>query len=458
VFGPCVFLGVYFAKQETLRMQDDTETPLWMRGNYAPVGEETTAFDLPVERNIPPELCGLYARNGANPRDGVTGHWFLGDGMVHGVSIRDGKAEWYRNRWVRTPCFFGQKLTVENALDIRCSVANTSVVPFGNRIFTLAENALPMEITRELDTVGFHDFGGALKSPFTAHPKICPRTGELHFFGYRVVPPFLTYYAASADGTLLRSLEVPVKGPTMMHDFALTSNHVIFMELPVVFDLQRALNASIPFTWSESYGARLGVLPRDADIEKLRWVEIEPCYVYHVANAFETADGTIVLDVARYESEWRPDGKRTGARLSRWRIPPGASKVVEEQLDDQKIEFPRIDDRNVGKPHAVVYALANNRDLENGSFGGLLRYDLTGGETQYHDFGEGRTPSEFALAAVPGAGTDEGWLIGFVYDRARDASELAIFDAQRVRAGPVARILLPKRVPQGFHGAWIPGA
>ena len=104
--------------------------------------------------------------------------------MVHGVSIRDGKAEWYRNRWVRTPCFFGQRLSVENALDIRCTVANTSVVPFGNRIFTLAENALPMEITRELDTVGFHDFGGALKTPFTAHPKICPMTGELHFFGY----------------------------------------------------------------------------------------------------------------------------------------------------------------------------------------------------------------------------------------------------------------------------------
>jgi carotenoid cleavage dioxygenase-like enzyme len=439
-------------------MQDDTETPLWMRGNYAPVCEEATAFDLPVEGAIPPELRGLYARNGANPREGVTGHWFLGDGMVHGVSIKDGKAEWYRNRWVRTPCFFGQKLSVENALDIRCTVANTSVVPFGNRIFTLAENALPMEITRELDTVGFHDFGGALKTPFTAHPKICPLTGELHFFGYRVVPPFLTYHAANAEGELLRSLEVPVKGPTMMHDFALTSGHVIFMELPVVFDLQLALNASIPFTWSESYGARLGVLPRGAGIEALRWVEIEPCYVYHVANAFETADGTIVLDVARYESAWRPDGKRTGARLSRWRIPPGASKAKEEQLDDRKIEFPRIDDRSTGRPHGVVYALANNRDLENGSFGGLLRYDLAGGETQYHDFGEGRTPSEFALAAASGAGTDQGWLIGFVYDRARDASELTIFDAQRVKAGPVARILLPKRVPQGFHGAWIPEA
>jgi carotenoid cleavage dioxygenase len=187
-------------------------------------------------------------------------------------------------------------------------------------------------------------------------------------------------------------------------------------------------------------------------------VEVEPCYVYHVANAFETADGTIYLDVARYESAWRPDGKRTGARLSRWRIPPGASNAEEEQLDDQKIEFPRIDDRNAGRPHGIVYSLANNRDLENGSFGGLLSYDLKSGETQYHDFGENQTPSEFAMAAAHGAGTDQGWLIGFVYDRARDASDLTIFDAQRVKAGPVARILLPKRVPQGFHGAWFPEA
>ena len=106
----------------------------------------------------------------------------------------------------------------------------------------------------------------------------------------------------------------------------------------------------------------------------------------------------------------------------------------------------------------IVYALANNRDLESGSFGGLLRYDLKSGETQYHDFGECRTPSEFAMAPAPGAGEDEGWLIGFVYDRARDASDLMIFDAQRVSAAPVARIQLPRRVPQGFHGTWIPDA
>ena len=127
-----------------------SETPAWMKGNYAPVYEESTAFELSVKGSIPPELSGLYVRNGSNPKEGSPGHWFLGDGMVHGVSIKNGKAEWYRNRWVRTPCFFGKKLTPETALDIRLSVANTSVVAHAKRIFALVENALPMEISRKL--------------------------------------------------------------------------------------------------------------------------------------------------------------------------------------------------------------------------------------------------------------------------------------------------------------------
>jgi carotenoid cleavage dioxygenase-like enzyme len=438
------------------------QAPSWMKGNYAPVMEEVTEFDLPIEGSIPPELCGLYARNGANPRQGHAGHWFLGDGMVHGVSMKEGKAEWYRNRWVRTPCFDGQQLTPQSALDIRFSLANTSVIAHAGRIMACVENALPMELNREIDTVGFHDFGGALQTPFTAHPKICPLTGEMHFFGYRVVPPFLTYHVADASGALQRSLEIPVKGATMMHDFALTAGHLIFMDLPVVFDLDLAMRGTMPFIWSDTYGARLGILPRGAGIEKLRWVEVDPCYVYHVANAFETPDGTIAVDVARYREHWRggADSKSSeGATLRRWRIAHGARKAEELQLDDRRIEFPRIDERRTGQPHDVVYALANDRDFESGAFSALLRYDLKSGRTTSHDFGAAGVPSEFVMVPGPsGAGQDEGWLLGFVYDRTRDASDLIILDAQRIDAKPVARIRLPKRVPQGFHGNWIPRA
>ena len=127
-------------------------TPYWMQGNFAPVKEEVTAIDLPVEGAIPPELCGLYVRNGANPVRGESSHWFLGDGMVHGVSLKNGKAEWYRNRWIRTPPYKGQPRTPLSAFDLRYSVANTHIIAHANRIMALCETSLPMELTRELKT------------------------------------------------------------------------------------------------------------------------------------------------------------------------------------------------------------------------------------------------------------------------------------------------------------------
>ena len=435
-------------------MPEVEATPYWLDGNFAPVREEITSFDLPVEGTIPSDLHGLYARNGANPRDGHSGHWFLGDGMLHGVSLRDGRAEWYRNRWVRTPRFEGR--ASGNPLDLRGSVANTSVVAHAGRMFALVEAALPMRIGRELETLGYEDFGGRLTTPFTAHPKVCPDTGEMHFFGYRPMPPFLTYHVADAAGALVRSLPVPLPSPVMMHDFALTRGHVVFMDLPVVFDMNLAMQGTMPFTWSDAHEPRLGVLPRGAPIEALRWVAVEPGYVFHVANAYEEANGTLVIDVAWYPELWRGGPSRSSferARLKRWRIPPGADRAQEVFLDERAIEFPRIDERRTGLMHGVLYAVQTEIGSigEEASDGLLVRYDLERGRDETHVFADG-VPSEFAHVA---GGSSEGWLVGFVYDRVRGASDLVILDAQNVADEPVARVRLPRRVPQGFHGTWI---
>ena len=441
------------------QVETTAEKPYWERGNLAPVFEEVTAFDLPVEGAIPPELKGLYARNGANPREGHAGHWFMGDGMLHGVSLKDGRAEWYRNRWVRTPRFNGAP-SRPGIPDIRASTANTNVIAHAGKIMALVENALPMMMTRDLDTVGFHDYGGKLDTPFTAHPKICPTTGEMHFFGYGFMPPFLTYHAVDASGALLRSIPIPTKAPTMMHDFAMTSDHVIFMDLPVVFDMPAAQRGTMPFAWNDSYGARLGILKRGAGIESLRWVEIDPCYVFHVANAFEEADGTIVIDVAWYNELWRGGPSATSfdkASLKRWRIPPGATRAQEQLLDDKAIEFPRVNESLTGSRHNIVYSVDTGSDLASGRYTSVRKYDLKSGDNTVHDFGTG-VPSEFVhIAPEGGTGEDDGWLMGFVYDRARDASDLVILDAQKIESKPVARIGLPARVPQGFHGNWMPG-
>jgi len=107
-----------------------------------------------------------------------------------------------------------------------------------------------------------------LKGPFTAHPKICPTTGEMLAFGYAPLPPYLTYLRVAADGTLAQVEPITVTGPTMMHDFNITENYVIFMDLPAVFNLDLALEGKMPIEWSDSYPARLGVMPRNGVIQR----------------------------------------------------------------------------------------------------------------------------------------------------------------------------------------------
>jgi carotenoid cleavage dioxygenase len=438
------------------------DLPFHLQGNYAPVTREVTATDLPVEGTIPPELVGTYYRNGPNPRSGESPHWFLGDGMVHGVHLERGSARWYRNRYVQTRYLTeGEEEVVfvddQGRIDRTAGKANTNIVGHAGKLFALVENAFPTQLTRELDTVGPHDFGGRLTTAVTAHPKLCPTSGEMHFFGYSFAPPFLTYHVADAAGELVKSVEIPVPGPTMVHDFAITDRHVLFMDLPVVFSGERLLEGGMPYGWSDEYGARLGVMPRGGSAEDLFWFEIEPCYVFHPMNAF--SDGNqVVLDVARYPELWRKSAAdfRT-ASLHRFTLDLSAGSVKEEGLDDRGIEFPRIDPRVEGLAHRFGYAVRFASAVNEPALPLLIQYDLTGGGVREHDFGPGRAPGEAVFVpASDTAAEDEGWVLTLVYDRGRNASELAILDASRFDAPPVAMVKLPQRVPFGFHGNWVP--
>lgn len=427
--------------------------PPHLTGNYAPVTDELTAYDLPVTGSVPPELNGWYLRNGPNPHEADTGHWFLGDGMVHGVRLERGKATAYRNRWVRTRS--GSQRDEHGHRDLTVGVANTHVVRHAGRTFALVESSLPYELDlrpcHELDTVGRYDFGGRLGTAMTAHPKTCPDTGELHFFGYDVRAPFLTYHRADVTGELVLSRPVDVPGATMMHDFQLTENYVIFLDLPVVFDLELARGpvATMPFTWQPEYGARLGVLRRDDPYGPVRWLSIDPCYVFHTLNAHD--DGQrIVLYVARYPHLSAPDLGAASATLWRWTADLATGTVTEERLDDEAAEFPRVDDRLAGRQsrygHLVTSATSNS----------LLRYDLVTGSVRRHDFGTGRHAAEASFAPADDRPGGPGWLLTYVYDAATDTSDLVVLDADALDSAPVATIHLPRRVPYGFHGNWLP--
>lgn len=436
--------------------------PFHLSGNYAPVMDELTRFDLPVRGAIPPELTGLYVRNGANPKSGSSPHWFFGDGMLHGVRLERGRAVWYRNRWVRTKKLAsgGEAMDPALMMDREASAANTHVVGHAGRIYALEEGHFPYRVSGELETLACESFGGTLTTAFSAHPKLCPETNELHTFGYGFVPPYLVYHVLDAAGRLVHSAEIEVPGPTMMHDFMITRDHAIFMDLPVVFDLDKAAKGETPLRWDPSYGARVGILPRMGTNADVRWFEVEPCYVFHPLNAY-VEGGVVVCDVGRHESMWRESmNDFPPSYLWRWTFDLASGKVTEQQLDDASHGFPRVDDRAVGLRHRYGWAITP-RSREHDFFdspGVLVKYDVAKGTTSQHDFGPHAQPGEFVFAeASARAGEDEGYAMGFVYDKARDASDFVILDASDLGRPPVATVALPRRVPHGFHGSWIRG-
>ena len=236
----------------------------YLTGHYTPVVDEVTATELTVEGTLPPELTGRLIRNGHNPKPGVTPtHWFKGSGMVHGIRLREGRAEWYRNRWVHTPALDGAPYMTEHGPDLTASAAGTHVIEHAGRLLALCEANVPFELTPELETVGAYDFDGKLRSAMTAHPKEDPVTGELHFFGSSPFPPFLTYYVADAKGEIVHSAEIPGATASLKHDFALTRRHVVFIEGNVTFD--PAEHSGIPYGWSDAQPARIGIMPRGTD-------------------------------------------------------------------------------------------------------------------------------------------------------------------------------------------------
>lgn len=428
----------------------------WLSGNFAPIEKEVEAFDLAVAGALPPALSGVFMRTGPNPMREPSPHWFLGDGMVHGVRIEKGKARWYRNRYVDTALRRRNVSTRDLSIhgDRTASTANTNIVRHAGRIFALEEAHFPYEITGELETKGCESFGGKLTTALTAHPKICPETGEMLAFGYGFLPPYLTYHRFDREGRLVQSEEIPVGGPTMIHDFGVTRRHVIFMDLPIVFDMATAMQGGMPYRWSDDYPARLGVMPRSGSAGDLKWFDIPSCYVFHPLNAYDDGDA-IVLDVARYEKMW-VKGFDVPAHLHRFRLDLKTGIAKGEQLDDFPVEFPRVRDEKAGFKHRYGYAITTHEGDDAGfTLGtGIVKFDLDRGETKVADLGKGRLPSETVFAAT-GAGEDEGYLLSIVYDAARGGSDFIVLDATDIAKGPIATVALPQRVPFGFHGAWF---
>ncbi|MDH4146174.1 MAG: carotenoid oxygenase family protein [Acidimicrobiia bacterium] len=440
----------------------------YLADNLAPVTEEITAFELEVEGTLPDCLDGRYLRNGPNPLgpiDPAKHHWFVGEGMVHGIRLRDGRAEWYRNRWVRTAevaAALGEAPPPNHlAADRPVFSANTNVIGIAGRTFAIVEaGAVPVELDDELATVGPSDFDGTLPWGFSAHPKVDPATGKLHAVAYwwgwgnKV-----QYVVVGADGRVERHRDVSMVHDLspMMHDLSITETRAVLYDLPCHFDLDAAMSGHrLPYRWKPEVGARVGLLPLDGSGDPT-WIEVDPCYVFHPLNAWDEPDGRLVADVVRHPRMFATDvhGPNEGApTLQRWTIDPVAGTVREECLDDRPQEFPRVDERRVGRRHRFGYSVA----LGNAwSHGGLVRHDNDRNTSELIDHGAGRATMEPVF--VPrhdGAAEDDGWIMALVHDATAGRAELVLLDASAPGEGPVARVKLPARVPFGFHGNWIP--
>ncbi len=451
------------------------DTSRFLAGSFAPVSEEITSFDLPVTGQIPVELTGRYLRNGPNPLglDDPNYHWFLGAGMVHGVRLRDGKADWYRNRWVRSRDVAkarGEKWPAGPVHENMDFAANTHVIAHGGRtLATVEAGPLPYELSYELDTVGPCDFGGTLPGGFAAHTKLDHQSGELHAIAYFWAWDHVQHVVIDPAGTVASTTDIPVTDGPMMHDFALTEKYVVMLDLPVTFSL-RAVTAGreLPYVWNPEHPARVGLLPRDGS-SGAHWFGIDPCWVFHCLNAYDH-DGRVVLDLCQYNQSfdvstlWAAHGPVT---LDRWIIDPAAGKVTQQRLDDRGQEFPRVDDRIISRPHRYGYsavigeinrAITVAGDFSDDAFSNaLIRHDLVRGTAEAREFGREATVGEAVFAPRSAdAAEDDGWVMAFVHNPERGASDLVVLAAQDFLGDPVAIVHLPARVPLGFHGSWIP--
>jgi carotenoid cleavage dioxygenase len=451
-----------------------TVTNPYLEGNFAPVTEEITAGPdaLKVRGTIPVELNGRFLRNGPNPvgtPDPATYHWFTGAGMVHGIRLGDGQAQWYRNRWVRSTDVaeaLGEAPKVGPAeihgMDF---AANTNVIGHAGRTFAIVEGgSRPYELTDELETIGVCDFGGTLSGGYTAHPKRDPLTGELYaisyFFGWG---NDIEVTVIGTDAKVRSARRITMGGPTSVHDCAITQTRIVLFDLPVLFDMELVMaGATFPYRWFDEYPARVGLLPRDGDVTEPVWHDIDPCYVFHPMNAYDVDGGDgVVLDVVRHPSMFKTHllGPNEGApTLERWHLDGHGGSVKEERLDDRGQEFPRVDEQRVSLPHRYGYSVtigAANDII--GTESGLIRHDLDRGSSEVRNFGAGTTVGEgvFVPRAADAAEGD-GWVLILVHEGTTDSSALHILNAEDLCGDPQAVIDLPQRVPAGFHGNWVP--
>ncbi|NMM76184.1 carotenoid oxygenase family protein [Acidovorax sp. SRB_24] len=458
----------------------------FMSGAFAPNYVEYTATDLEVIGTVPQRLNGVYLRNTQNPVHQPLGvhHAFDGDGMLHQLSFRNGKCE-YRNRFLRTKGFeeehkAGQalyaglidspQLAQRAGWGARGGLKDTSatdvIVHAGTALTTFYQCGEPYRFdARTLEPLGVSAWGAQVlkDNGISAHPKVCPRTGDLLFFNYSKNAPYMHYGEVDARDKLVHYVPVPLAGPRLPHDMVFTENFAVLSDFPLHWDESLLPQGKHKLRYDGAKPARFAVVPRrHAPQTGVKWFEASPTYVLHWLNAWEDGDEIVMhgyhqkwpMPQAGFDNKGATLGPgRYGPTIYEWRLNMRTGAVVERRLHEQYLEFGMVNAQYWGRPYRYSYNMVAHPN--SFLFDGILRFDHTTGATQEYRFGEGRFGSESPMAPAAGAtAEDDGYVVSFVSDMRADRSECVVLDARDLSQGPVARIILPHRISSGTHACW----
>ena len=458
-----------------------------LSGNNAPVREESTWSDLEVIGKVPVDMNGLYVRNGPNAYYEPTWryHAYDGDGMLHAVRFEQGRVS-YRNKWIRTDALqeeqaAGHSLwqglkeppradTPEMPLK---NTSNTDVKYHAGRLVTMwYRSGMPYAVDPvTLETLGRSDFDGVVDR-ISAHSRPDEHTGELLFFDYDTKPPYMRYGVADAQRKVRHLIDIPMERPGLPHDMAVTENYTILHDFPLRPDPEALKAGRYKVRFFADQPTRFAIVPRYGDASQIRWFEAKPTYMLHVVNAWEEGDEVIMVGTP-YRTYTKADGSIDAERLERtihlrqrdfmlyeWRFNLKTGATTERVIDDVlNTEFPVINSAFQGRKNRWTYNVVFPQGgREEPRFPGLVKYDLeTGGYVAFsagpqYFYNEGG----FAPRDNP-TSEDDGYLVLYVWNPTDMRSEVQIFDAKgsRMADGPVARVVLPRRVPNGFHATYV---
>ncbi|MBN9082751.1 MAG: carotenoid oxygenase [Rhizobiales bacterium 62-17] len=482
--------------QIKLTIADDNDHP-FLNGPFTPNDKEYTAStpELKVIGEIPRDLNGIYVRNTHNQVHESIGmyHPYDGDGMLHAMHFEDGKAT-YRNRFVRTTGFLAEQGAGKSlwpgilapqlyerrgwgSMGAMKDNAGTDVICHaGKLIASMSQGSEPWRLDPvTLETLGADpSWARKVVHGLASHYKVDWETGEMMFFNYPEVAPFMNYGVIDRNNQLVHYVPIELPGPRWPHDLGITKNYTVLHDLPFFFDHELLKKGQRKLAFHRDIPARFGVIPRRGDNAQVRWFEAKPCFILHLTNCYEDGD-EVVMDGCIQNNPHKPRVGEGGTKqeqyerirahldkhnnptlMYRWRFNLRTGQTTEHQIDDEITEFPVCSNDYVGRPYRFSY----NVLYQPGEwlFRGLKRYDLVRDTTERMEFGEGRYGSEPQIARRLNAKSeDDGYLLTYITDMKANQSECLILDAANIAAEPIARIILPHRISAGTHACWVEG-